>query len=578
MADVSRWSSSGTKALRRRFVRTAAGLVLAVTAVPVMLAAEAEPAVAATLTVCKHGCQFSQIAPAVAAAKSGDTIRVGPGTYNGGITIGLSVHLAGSGPRATIIRGGGPVLTIGTFGARTEPAVSISGVTITGGLARSSPESIPFTGKAGVWAAGGGIEIPPAAHPSAGATVTVSDSAITGNHADPRATVPSGITCPRRFHFPKGQCPFAPALGGGIDSWGLLTLVHSAVTGNTSGAAPGLPGIASDADGAGIYSAQGSLTLAHTILGGNHGTAARPNGRFAEGAGIFAGNPDFSPGKAPDALIVRHSVIAGNSALLTTDLPRFFGGQFRDLVANTGGLVAGPGVTATTIENTLVTGNSAIAKDLRGEPSAIDAALNINSGSLRMANSIISRNRAITQSATSADVGGAGTVLEADGGGTITHTLITGNDASMVSPHGVAAVSGAGLGLFGDTSLLTVQDSIIDGNTAAAASTTGSATSQGAGVFNNGLLKLIRDRISHNSGTATGPSGQAQGAGIWNGAEFAGPPVRLTLQSTAVTRNSLTGSPGVTVQGGGVYTTPPATITLRHALIAHNIPDQCFGC
>ena len=42
--------------------------------------------------------------------------------------------------------------------------MSISGVTITGGVARSSPESVPFTGKAGVWAAGGGIEIPPGAH------------------------------------------------------------------------------------------------------------------------------------------------------------------------------------------------------------------------------------------------------------------------------------------------------------------------------------------------------------------------------------------------------------------------------
>jgi hypothetical protein len=276
--------------------------------------------------------------------------------------------------------------------------------------------------------------------------------------------------------------------------------------------------------------------------------------------------------------MVGHSAIVSNSALLTTDFPRFFGGQFQDLVANTGGLVAGPGVTATTFENTLVTGNSAIARDLHGEPSAIDAGLNINSGSLRMADSIISRNRAITQSATSADVGGAGSVLEVDGGGTITHTLITGNRASMVSRHGVAAVTGAGLGLFGDTSLLTVQNSIIAGNTAAAASSTGSATSQGAGVFNNGLLKLVRDRIDHNSGTATGPSGQAQGAGIWNGAEFAGPPVHLTLQSTTVTRNSLTGSPGVTVQGGGVYTAPPATITLGHSLIAHNVPDQCFGC
>jgi hypothetical protein len=552
--------------------------MLVAATVPVMLGAGAEPAMAATLTVCKHGCQFSRIAPAVAAARSGDTIRVGPGRYHGGLTIGVSVHLAGSGPRATVIRGGGPVLTIGKFGARTEPTVTIGGLTITGGLARSSPESVPFTGKHGVWAAGGGIEIPPAAHLSDGAAVTISDSVITGNHADPSATVPSPITCPARFHFPKGQCPFAPALGGGIDSWGQLTLAHSAVTANTTGAAPGLPGIASDADGAGIYTAQGTLTLAHTIVAGNHGTAARPDGRFAEGAGIFAGNPGFSPGKGSDTLTVAHSVIASNTAILTTDFPRFFGGHFQDLVANTGGLVAGPGVTDTTIANTLVTGNSAIANDLRGEPSAIDAGLNINSGPLTMTKSVISGNRAITRSSTSANVGGAGTVLEADGGGTISYTRITGNYARMDSPHGAAAALNAGLGIFGNTKLLTVLDSTISDNTATAASTTGSAAVQGAGVFNDGLLKLIDDQISHNSGTATGPSGEAQGGGIWNGATFTGPPVQLTLQHTTVTRNTLTGSPAVTLQGGGVYTALPATITLRHSRIARNIPDQCFGC
>jgi hypothetical protein len=54
--------------------------------------------------------------------------------------------------------------------------------------------------------------------------------------------------------------------------------------------------------------------------------------------------------------------------------------------------------------------------------------------------------------------------------------------------------------------------------------------------------------------------------------------VQLTLQNTAIIRNSLTASPGLMVQGAGLFTTPPATTTLTHALIAHNTPDQCFGC
>ena len=235
------------------------------------------------------------------------------------------------------------------------------------------------------------------------------------------------------------------------------------------------------------------------------------------------------------------------------------------------------GVSSTTIRNTQVTDNSAIAEDLSGEPSAIDAAMNVSNGTLIMTSSVISGNRAITESSTSADVGPAGSALEADGGGMISNTLITGNYATMVSPHGAAAVNGA-LGLFGNTSLLTIRNSTISANAATAASTTGSASIQGAGIFNDGLLKLTDDHISHNTGTATGPSGQAQGAGIWNGTTFTGPPVQLTLQGTALVRNSLTGSPGFTVQGGGLYTRSPATITRRHSLIAHNIPDQCFGC
>jgi hypothetical protein len=540
------------------------------------LAMVAQPALAA-VALCvgtAPGC-YPTIQAAVNAAHDGDTITIGSGTFAGGVTITKSVSLLGAGPAATIIRGGGPVLTIGAFGAPSEPTVSISGVTITGGIARSSPESIPFTGKAGVWAAGGGIEIPPGAHLAVGATVAISNSVITGNHADPRNTIPAGFSCPG--DFPKGQCPFAPAWGGGIDSWGILTLANSAVTDNSVGAAPGLSGVASDADGGGIYSRKGSLTLTNALVTGNHATATSPDGRFAEGAAIFAGFSGFGPAGGTNALAVEGSLITGNSAILTSDFPRFFGGKFQDLVANSGGIVAGPGVSSTTVEHTLVADNSAIATDRNGEPSAIDAAMNVSNGSLTMAGTVITGNRAITSASTSADVGPAGSALEVDGGGTISNTRIAGNYATMVSPNGAAAVNGAP-GLFGNTSLLTIRDSNISGNIARATSTTGSASVQGAGIFNDGLLMLIDDSVGGNSGIATGPAGEAQGGGIWNGATFTGPPVRLTVQDTAVTGNSLTGSHGVKAQGGGLFTARPATVILTDSEIALNIPDQCVGC
>src|SRR6266852_6227487 len=212
-----------------------AGLVAAAAA-----AAGSGTVAAATLTVCPSGCAFSQIGPAVAAAKNGDTIAVAAGTYQGGITIDVSVKLTGAGAGRTIISGGGPVLTIGTFGAASEPTVSIDGVTVTGGVTRSSPESVPCTGKAGVWAAGGGIEGPPSTDFSGGAcndfgggaTVTITNSVITGNRVAPSDTVPFAAC---------GGCPVAWAFGGGIDTSGSLTLANTTVSDNRIGSASGLP-------------------------------------------------------------------------------------------------------------------------------------------------------------------------------------------------------------------------------------------------------------------------------------------------------------------------------------------------
>lgn len=187
----------------RRFM-----LIPATVGVIIASAALASPAGAATLNVCEHGCRYSQIGPALAAAHSGDTVRVGPDTYHGGLTIDVSLRLVGAGPRSTIISGGGSVLTIGTFGAATEPTVSIDGVTITKGVARSSPESVPFVGQTGVVALGGGVEIPANADFSGGATVTITNSVITGNRVAPVKALRLGPPCPGtvsgRGHVSRG--------------------------------------------------------------------------------------------------------------------------------------------------------------------------------------------------------------------------------------------------------------------------------------------------------------------------------------------------------------------------------------
>jgi hypothetical protein len=208
----------GAPGLRGRTFAPIAALAGVVAGLSLLLAPVAS---AATVNVCRSRCAFRQVSAAVAAASPGDTISVARGTYNGGFTIDKSLRLVGAGSEATIIEGGGPVVTIGTFGAASEPNVSISGVMINGGITNSSPESTPFVGQEGVLALGGGIEIPPNADFSGGATVTIANSVITGNQAAPSTAIDSGLPCPPDVTITciNGDLPFAQAGGGGIDTW-----------------------------------------------------------------------------------------------------------------------------------------------------------------------------------------------------------------------------------------------------------------------------------------------------------------------------------------------------------------------
>ena len=112
-----------------RDLRGAGRLLRCASAAAPLLLLAAGQASAATPDVCESGCPYTQLAPALAAAHAGDTIKIGPGNYTGGITIDMSVKIVGAGSSATI-RGGGPVLTIGVAGAASEPTVTIRGVTI----------------------------------------------------------------------------------------------------------------------------------------------------------------------------------------------------------------------------------------------------------------------------------------------------------------------------------------------------------------------------------------------------------------------------------------------------------------
>jgi hypothetical protein len=520
-------------------------------ALPVLFA---RPALAASLCVgSKPGC-FATLQAAVNAARNGDRITIAPGTYAGGVTIDVSVRIAGAGAGSTVIRGGGPVLTIGTYGASAEPTVSISGVTVTGGVTRSSPESVPFVGQDGVIARGGGVEIPPNVGFTGGATVSISNSVITGNLADPTHALPLGPPCPGGV-----SCPFAQAAGGGVDSWGNLTLMNTTVSNNRIGSATGLAAVVSDADGGAIANELGALTVTNSTISGNQASATAPNGRFADSGGMFLDG---------GSLTMSSSAVADNRASLTASLP-----DSVQAAAVAGGVHVTSGVTTAAISNTTITGNSVSMTNAIGDATAFSGGLHTD-GTFTLSNDVISYN-----SVYSATLPGSSGNAEGDSGagemaGTISSTRFTGNSVTVKSASGTAS-GAAGAAIFTGT----LTSSTVSNNVVSASSPHGTVVLVGGGLQSGGPLTLRNTIVRGNRGDANGLTGTAQGGGIFavdesaNGGPPGGP---LILINSIITGNSLNGSSGMTLQGGGIFATNPVTLT--DTTITNNSPGQCDGC
>jgi hypothetical protein len=133
------------------------------------------------------------------------------------------------------------------------------------------------------------------------------------------------------------------------------------------------------------------------------------------------------------------------------------------------------------------------------------------------------------------------------------------------------AAAAAGAGVTAAFGAMTITDSTVIGNRVTATTATGSVMAQGAGLNNGGVLTLTRTSIHDNVGQGIGPDGTAQGGGIWNRHFPDGPPTVLALVDSRVTHNALHASPGLLVQGGGLFTTEPA---LSASAIRHNVPTS----
>lgn len=464
----------------------------------------AQPAVAADLCVGgpKPGC-FATLQAAIGAAQDGDTIKLAPGTYAGGITIGKSVELIGTSAASTVIRGGGPVVTVGD--GVSKPTVSISRLTITGGLNDSSP------GRA--FAAGGGMRIEP------GAAVTIAESAITDNQAAPEATFDEPAPC---GSTPFDECAFAT--GGGIDNSGALTVTDTRISGNLAGSA----GITSFAAGGGIHNhPQGTLTLRRSVVSDNRASVSAPDGRNTDGGGIVSYG----------VLTMDESVVSGNTSEVDASVPSSF---FADFVqeANAGGLYLAPGST-NTIKRSQIRDNRVLSSNTDGDASAEAAGIDCE-GSVILTDSNVAHNtaRAVVPP-------GSGFLAETDGGGLQVRgsvvargTRVSQNSLSSASETGQALASGGGVFVLSGSA--TLDRTVVTGN---------SATAHGVGGFNLGggiasvsiggpapQLMLTDSVVTANRLTAS-EGVFSQGGGLYTADPFGGPPFPVTLTRTVIAGN-----------------------------------------
>jgi len=538
------------------------------------------PAAAADCIRIDSNC-FATMAAALDAAADGDVIRVPAGTFRGGIVVTKSVVIDGAGQRRTRFRGGGPVITVGEIGDTTPPTVTIRDLTVTGGRTRGSDLSaLLFEGDAGVWATGGGIEVPPSSFDQdtgelgLGASLRLSHVTVEGNRAAPTASIPSGLPCPG-----GEDCPFALAAGGGIDTSGNTVLEDTVVRNNRVGAASGLSKVASDSEGGGIRSWAGTLTISSSRVEGNSATAAAPNGRFAEGGGVFAG-AGFFPNRSN--LVVRGSRVTGNTARLDSGLPDEQAGVPLEQLAIGGGIQLTDQLDRITIDRSTVSGNVVRATNTVGSAVAFAGGLLTQ----LFADARITRTTVEDNVASVRTLGSSTGLAHADTGGlqlhgTLTRTTVRGNAVHAVAGRGDAEAWAGGMWVLkGD-----VAGAGVGSNRLSANAPDGTATVFGGGLLvdkapddPSGGLTVRRSAVTGNRGTSSGRTTVGRGGGIFDAlvsAETGPSGGPLSLTGVRITGNRL--SPKATASGGGLYV-DGQPLALRRVRIRGNAPDQCVGC
>jgi len=228
--------------------------------------------------VCTVGCLFSTIAQAVAAASSGDTIRLCPGLYAGNLTVDKDLTLVGAGDGngagSTILQGTGTTSVVTITFSRT---VSLQHLRITGGKVGS----------------GGGIHT--------NGALTLTDCTVARNTASGGvgASFGGGIFNGGSGTLTLNGCTIAANKavgdGGGIANFGTVTLTGSTVRGNTATSAGG--GIMSTNSFATVTLDTASRVTGNTA---NLANADSGGGILNAGSTVTLSSADNVTGNTPD--------------------------------------------------------------------------------------------------------------------------------------------------------------------------------------------------------------------------------------------------------------------------------------
>ena len=576
---------SGT-VLRRGSLALGAAAALAIVPVGGAFAAPS-PAVA---FIGAHG--FPTVQAALDASRDGDTVTVAPGTFPGGIAVTKSITLRGAGAGRTVFRGGEHVITVGTLTAPAggAPRVTIAGVTVTGGAAHSDAWGNDFA------AEGAGIYALPDSE-NGGGSVTLVDTVVTANRADPVALSPGdpigddlsqyawddgdgflrGLVCPdHKF------CDYASAAGAGIGSYGDLTLVRSAVTNNTSAGV-----LTSDAIGGGImmWEPGSALNATDSHVDGNSALASAPKGRYAEGGGIFAA--------AEVVVKLARTTLNGNSARITTTFPMDYGdyaSEFLPLYTNTSANGAGIHLdsgASLELKASHADRNTLSSDAPRSQFGALNAAIQgFNMAHFAMTDSTADYNTVDVRLLDGQYVGAWGGIVQWDGNGTVTRSSISHNIQTVTALDGLAWANAAALGLLnGDGSATTIAGSTIADNRITLKSPHGGGVIAGVGYVSDATTTLVATKVTGNVGialTAAEATTRLLGGGISNGGDdlypgYANPDAKLTLTDSTVTANSLTSTArGAEIAGAGIHSLSPVTLT--RSTVRGNAPDDCDAC